>query len=101
MRDESGEQSSGMASHARLQAGSLPDLICLSHLRWNFVLQRPQHLMLRWGRERRVFFIEEPLFHGAGSAAGARDEYLAISEPISGVRVVTPHLPAGLSAEEQ
>jgi UDP-galactopyranose mutase len=39
----------------------LPDLLCLSHLRWNFVFQRPQHLMSRFARERRVFFFEEPL----------------------------------------
>ncbi len=32
-----------------------PDLICFSHLRWNFVFQRPQHLMTRIARERRVF----------------------------------------------
>ena len=38
-----------------------PDLVCLSHLRWNFVFQRPQHLMSRFARERRVFFFEEPL----------------------------------------
>ena len=36
------------------------DLVCFSHLRWNFVYQRPQHLMGRSARERRVFFIEEP-----------------------------------------
>jgi ribonuclease BN (tRNA processing enzyme) len=39
-----------------------PDLICLSHLRWNFVFQRPQHLMSRFAADRRVFFIEEPVF---------------------------------------
>ncbi|MDQ3233524.1 MAG: hypothetical protein M3Q07_17035, partial [Pseudobdellovibrionaceae bacterium] len=39
-----------------------PDLICFSHLRWNFVFQRPQHLMTRISRERRVFFFEEPIF---------------------------------------
>jgi glycosyltransferase involved in cell wall biosynthesis len=38
------------------------DLICLSHLRWNFVFQRPQHLMTRFATQRRVFFFEEPLF---------------------------------------
>jgi glycosyltransferase involved in cell wall biosynthesis len=32
------------------------DLVCFSHLRWNFVLQRPQHLLSRFARERRVFF---------------------------------------------
>jgi UDP-galactopyranose mutase len=40
------------------------DLICLSHLRWDFVFQRPQHLMNRCARARRVFFFEEPLFDG-------------------------------------
>jgi glycosyltransferase involved in cell wall biosynthesis len=38
------------------------DLICLSHLRWNFVFQRPNHLMSECSRERRVFFVEEPVF---------------------------------------
>lgn len=37
------------------------DLICLSHLRWDFVFQRPQHLMTGCARDRRVFFFEEPL----------------------------------------
>ena len=39
-----------------------PDVLCFSHLRWNFVFQRPNHLMSRCARERRVLFIEEPLF---------------------------------------
>jgi UDP-galactopyranose mutase len=37
------------------------DLLCFSHLRWNFVFQRPQHLITRAARERRVFFFEEPV----------------------------------------
>ena len=36
------------------------DLVCFSHLSWNFVYQRPQHLMSRFARNRRVFYIEEP-----------------------------------------
>ncbi len=36
-------------------------LICFSHLRWDFVFQRPQHLMTRFARSRRVFFFEEPI----------------------------------------
>ena len=39
-----------------------PDLICFSHLRWDFVYQRPQHLLKRSARDRRVFFVEEPVF---------------------------------------
>jgi UDP-galactopyranose mutase len=34
-------------------------LICFSHLRWDFVLQRPQHLMNRFGASRQIFFFEE------------------------------------------
>nr|MDQ3042095.1 glycosyltransferase family 1 protein [Acidobacteriota bacterium] len=38
------------------------DLVCLSHLRWDFVYQRPQHLLSRFARRNRVFFFEEPVF---------------------------------------
>lgn len=70
-----------------------PDLVCLSHLRWNFVYQRPQHLLTRCAKERRVFFIEEPIFgiHPTGR--------LDISRHESGVWVVVPHLSEGLSKE--
>jgi glycosyltransferase involved in cell wall biosynthesis len=39
------------------------DIICFSHLRWNFVYQRPQHLLSRFAKSARVFYIEEPIFH--------------------------------------
>ena len=50
----------------------MPDLVVLSHLRWTFVWQRPQHLVSRFARRRaaqgaRTFFVEEPLF---GDVAG-------------------------------
>src|SRR5271165_2597563 len=70
-----------------------PDLICLSHLRWDFVFQRPQHLMSRFARDRRVFFVEEPIFH-AGEP-GLRVTTCARS----GVQVVTPHLSPRTDAE--
>lgn len=41
------------------------DLICWSHLRWDFVYQRPQHLMSRFAKARRTFFIEEAIVHDA------------------------------------
>ena len=37
------------------------DLICFSHIRWNFVYQRPQHLLNRFAVHNRVFIIEEPV----------------------------------------
>ena len=36
-------------------------LLCFSHLRWNFVFQRPQHLMTRFAREMQVIYWEEPV----------------------------------------
>lgn len=72
------------------------DLLCFSHLRWDFVFQRPQHLLGRFARERRVYYVEEPFFH-----AGA--PYLAINPRSDGLRVVVPHLPGGVdqvAAEE-
>ncbi len=71
-----------------------PDIVCLSHLRWNFVYQRPQHLLSRCVEvHRRVFFIEEPIF--SQEPVGR----LNVSLENNGVVVVVPHLPQGLSEE--
>lgn len=69
------------------------DLVCFSHLRWDFVYQRPQHLMTRFGTERRVFYVEEPIY-GDGKP---RIEH-SLRE--CGVHVAVPRLPHG-SAEQQ
>jgi len=63
----------------------LPDVVCLSHLRWQFVFQRPQHLMTRFARDHRVFFVEEPRFED-------QEDHLHVSEVDGGVRVVVPVL---------
>ncbi|MGV3704192.1 MAG: glycosyltransferase family 1 protein [Arcticibacter sp.] len=39
-----------------------PYLMCFSHLRWDFVYQRPQHLLSRFANDCIVYFLEEPLF---------------------------------------
>ena len=46
----------------------MPDraLLVFSHLRWNFVYQRPQHLLARLGRHFQVFYVEEPV-HDEGA----------------------------------
>ncbi|PZR28792.1 MAG: glycosyl transferase [Citrobacter freundii] len=64
------------------------DLLCYSHLRWNFVYQRPQHLMSRFATDRRVFFIEEAV-HDADLPV------LKVEQPVDNVFVLTPHLQAG------
>ena len=38
----------------------MDSLICISHLRWDFVWQRPQHLLSRLARHYRILFVEEP-----------------------------------------
>jgi UDP-galactopyranose mutase len=72
------------------------NLICFSHLRWNFVFQRPQHLMSRFARKMNVIFWEEPVDIGAKEAA-----YLQVreAEDAPGVRIVVPHLPEGMPEE--
>lgn len=62
-------------------------LVVFSHLRWDFVFQRPQQLMTRFARNRRVLFVEEPLFD-------ARRTFVEATDPWPSVRVLRPHTPA-------
>jgi glycosyltransferase involved in cell wall biosynthesis len=39
---------------------SRPDLLVFSHLHWDYVWQRPQHIMSRLSRDQKVWFVEEP-----------------------------------------
>jgi UDP-galactopyranose mutase len=39
------------------------DIVCFSHLRWDFVFQRPQHLLTGLATRFRIFYVEEPLYH--------------------------------------
>ena len=66
------------------------DLVCFSHLRWDFVYQRPQHLLSRFARHRRVFFFEEPQ---EGDSFGVR-----LERRDGNVTVVTPVAPGGTSS---
>jgi UDP-galactopyranose mutase len=75
-----------------LPPGGTTDLVCFSHLRWDFVYQRPQHLLSRSAKSRRVFFIEEPVFGNCSMRLMVREE-----EP--GLHIVVPHLPDGLRSE--
>jgi glycosyltransferase involved in cell wall biosynthesis len=72
-----------------------PDLVCLSHLRWDFVYQRPQHLMSRCAAGRRVFFFEEPVWDGPEG-----EVRLEVAERPGGVRLAVPHLPPGMPRGE-
>lgn len=69
------------------------DLLCFSHLRWDFVYQRPQHLMSRCARERRVFYIEEPEIDAGPSR-------LVIKQDSPNLWVAVPYLDQALSRED-
>ncbi|AIS17067.1 glycosyl transferase [Pseudomonas rhizosphaerae] len=70
-----------------------PLMLCLSHLRWGFVYQRPQHVMSRLAQSYDVLFFEEPVF-----ADNAKPQLLS-SQPTQGVTVLVPQLPAGVPHE--
>ena len=58
-------------------------LVVLSHLRWGFVFQRPQHLLTRLAKDFDVYFIEEPVFEeGAATLKQSRQP--------GGIEVLTP-----------
>jgi UDP-galactopyranose mutase len=71
------------------------DVICLSHLRWGFVYQRPQHLLSRFARNQRVFFVEEPV------ATGGTPRIEMQTCPETGVNIVVPQIPGGLGQASQ
>ena len=71
---------------------ALGDLICFSHLRWNFVYQRPQHLMSRAARRWRVWYVEEPVWNDTPG--------LSVRQVSHQLSVVVPQLPHGTGPEE-
>src|SRR5215207_7835708 len=61
-------------------------LLVFSHLRWDYVFQRPQHLLSRLAARRPVLFVEEP-------TRGPGDPFWQFSWPAAGVTVARPHTP--------
>jgi hypothetical protein len=66
------------------------DLLVFSHLRWDFVFQRPQHLMSRFAKYRRVYYVEEPLF--------GKTDFPRLEQKVSKdkVNIIIPHLPSDI-----
>jgi UDP-galactopyranose mutase len=73
--------------------GNIDCSVCFSHLRWDFVFQRPQHIISRLSSSIPVLFWEEPIFDGEDT----RIELMEISPSLT---VARPHLPAGRPAAE-
>src|SRR4051812_22319793 len=64
----------------------MDSIIVFSHLHWNFVYQRPQHLLSRLAANYRILFFEEPEFREGTSG-------MEISTPLPNLTVCRPHTP--------
>lgn len=64
-------------------------IIVFSHLRWDFVYQRPQHLLSRLAEHYQIVFVEEPVFHEGESV-------MRRVAPLPNVHVCQPHTPIGM-----
>ena len=75
---------------------SLPDLVCFAHLHWDFVWQRPQHLMSRFAQQGRVFYVEDAFYHNDDLI----EPHVETKDRDNGVKVVVVHLPHRLRGDE-
>jgi glycosyltransferase involved in cell wall biosynthesis len=75
---------------------SLPDLVCFAHLHWDFVWQRPQHLLSRFAQHGRVFYVEDAFYHNDDLI----EPHVEVKERQNGVKVVVVHLPNRLRGAE-
>jgi glycosyltransferase involved in cell wall biosynthesis len=76
---------------------SLPDLVCFAHLHWDFVWQRPQHLLSRFAQHGRVFYVEDAFYHNDDHI----EPHVEVKERQNGVKVLVVHLPQRLRGNEQ
>ncbi|MTV36877.1 glycosyltransferase family protein, partial [Duganella radicis] len=65
---------------------AMQTMIVFCHLRWDFVYQRPQHLLSRLAQHYRILFVEEPVYHDGPA-------YMETSTPAPNVTVCKPHTP--------
>ncbi|OFA03699.1 NAD(P)-binding protein [Duganella sp. HH101] len=65
---------------------AMPTIVVFSHLRWDFVYQRPQHLMSLLAEHYHILFVEEPMRDDGAS-------HLRTSAPAPNVTVCQPHTP--------
>lgn len=65
------------------------EIVCFSHLRWDFVYQRPQHILTRFAARGKVHFWEEACFEDVALPV------LRETTRNGTIRVLTPVLPHG------
>jgi len=75
----------------RFSRPAFDHLLCFAHLRWNFVYQRPQHLLSRAARHCNVWYVEEPVWQDT--------LHLEVRSVAENLYVVVPHLPRGIDEQ--
>ncbi|MGV3586103.1 MAG: glycosyltransferase family 1 protein [Adhaeribacter sp.] len=85
----------GSANNINNFLADMPDIICMSHLRWDFVFQRPQHLLTRFSQHTNLYYFEEPLFYD-----GAEPRLDVSTREGGNINIVVAHLPNGLTPQE-
>lgn len=70
------------------------NLLCFSHLRWDFLLQRPQQLLLRFAEDTNIYYVENPVFD-------AKEEpYFSLGTRSETLWKMVPHLRPGLTSSQ-
>ena len=64
----------------------MPTIIVFCHLRWDFVYQRPQHLLSRLAQHFEIIVVEEPFYHEGAS-------FIKTYSPAANITVCQPHTP--------
>lgn len=64
-------------------------ILAFSHLRWNFVWQRPQQFLSRFAENQPVLFVEEPIH----DLEPGQEPTLEIQNVADRITVAVPHLP--------
>lgn len=70
------------------------NLLCFSHLRWDFLLQRPQQLLLRFAEHSNVYYFENPVFDAK------EDPYFSFETRSETLWKMVPHLRPGLTSSQ-
>ena len=100
---EIAQEKSQIMQHARVRRidAEQPPLLVFSHLRWDFVTQRPQHLLSRASKSRAVYFWEEPIFHSTDHE-GPPGGWLQVANPreAPSVTVIRPSFHIGDDSTE-
>ena len=76
-----------------------PTLLCFSHLRWDFVFQRPQHLMSRFAQRHDGRLLGRADRRRPGRNRLPPGPRRPKASP--NVRIVAPHLPEGMSEDQR